>query len=359
MQTTRKRTVEEIKDLTLEQFRALETHYGEWRAVAVRSGPTDHERVEKAIGRLYTVCGYDWPTFVWYESPREMLTFLATGLGRFGRVPLRDSLCQPLRLEREEVELRKCFRPMLWGLSTVPFGGLLDQQPALIMDFLPEWIRRVMVQCLNEIAVGLELDWISYHDFCERRLGVQYEPRRLERIRLWSEICQTAYWWAPYEGTCFVSDRPTTIHLDRRERFHNLKGPAMAFSDGWSLYAIHGSSVSERLVMSPDTVKLEDLPLDTDLEVLHATIELLGHERFLKAANAKLMHEDSFGRLHRIQFYDMEPLLLVDVVNSTPEPNGTVKHHFLRVPPVIETAHEGVAWSFGQRRKDYGPAIQT
>ena len=73
--------------------------------------------------------------------------------------------------------------------------------------------------------------------------------------------------------------------------------------------------------------ELEDLPLDTDLEVLHATIELLGYERFLKAAKAKLMHEDGFGRLHRIQFFDMEPLLLVEVVNSTPEPNGTVKHN--------------------------------
>ena len=85
--------MEEIKDLTPEQFRALETHYREWRAVAVRSGPTDHERVEKAIGKLYTVCSYDWPTFVWYESPREMLMSLATSLLRFGRVALKDSLC--------------------------------------------------------------------------------------------------------------------------------------------------------------------------------------------------------------------------------------------------------------------------
>ena len=111
--------------------------------------------------------------------------------------------------------------------------------------------------------------------------------------------------------------------------------------------------------MKPDAVGFEDLPLNTDLEVLHATIELLGYERFLKAAKAKLMHEDGFGRLHRIQFYDMEPLLLVEVVNSTPEPNGTVKHNLLRVPPMTETAHEGVAWSFGQRSKDYDPTIQT
>jgi hypothetical protein len=351
--------VAEIKDLTPQQFRALETHCREWRAVAVRSGRTDHERVEKSIRKLYTACGYYWPTFVWHKSPCEMLMSLDSSQGRFGGVPLRDSLSQSLRLEREEVELRKRFFPMHWGLSTLPFERFRDQQPALIMESLSERIRRVMVQCLNEIEVGLELNSILYHDFCQRRLGVRYESRRLERIRLWSEISQTGCWWAPYETTCFVSDRPTAICLDRRERLHNLSGPAMEFGDGWSLYAIHGSAVSERLIMKPDAVGLEDLPLDTDREVIHATIELLGHERFLKAANAKLMHEDSFGRLHRIRFFDMEPLLLVEVVNSTPEPNGTVKHHLLRVPPAIETAHEGVAWSFGQRWKDYDPAIQT
>ena len=336
MQTTRKRTVEEIKDLTPEQFRTLETHYREWRAVAVRSGRTDHERVEKSIRKLYTACGYYWPTFVWYKSPREMLMSLATSLGRFSIIPLRDSLCQPLRLEREEVELRKCFQPMLWGLSTVPFDGFLDQQPALIMDSLQEWIRRrVMAQCLNEIAVGLELDWISYHDFCQRRLGVQYESRRLERIRLWSEISQTAYWWAPYEDICFVSDRPTAIYLDRRERLHNLRGPAMAFSDGWSLYAIHGSSVSERLVMKPDTVKLEDLPLDTDLEVLHATIELLGHERFLKVAKAQLMHEDI--RRARQHVADRSNAGIVPDAWSTIGPRSLPRHY--RLGPGIPTYH--------------------
>jgi hypothetical protein len=351
--------VKEIKDLTPEQLRALETHYREWRAIVVRSGPTDRERVQKAIGKLYADCGFGWPAFAWYESPREMLTSLAASQGHVGRVPLRDSLCQPLRLEREEVELQKSFQPMLWSPSTVPFDGFLDQQPGLIMESLSDGIRRVMIQCLNEIAVGFELDWILFHDFCQHRLGIQYESRGLEQIRLWSEICQTAYWWAPYETICLVADRPTAICLDQRERLHSLRGPAMAFGDGWSLYAIHGSAVSEGLVMNPDAVKLEDLPLDSDLEVLHATIDLLGHQRFLKAANAKLIHEDNFGKLHRVRFFDMEPLLLVEVINSTPEPNGTVNHHLLRVPPETETAHGAVAWTFGRRAIDYEPEVET
>lgn len=133
----------------------------------------------------------------------------------------------------------------------------------------------------------------------------------------------------------------------------------MAFNDGWSLYAIHGSFVSERLVMQPEEVSLNDLPLDTDLEVLHATIELLGHEHFLSAARAKLVQEDDFGRLYRIHYYDYEPLLLVEVMNATPEQDGFVRRHLLRVPPEVETAQEAVAWSFGRRTKEYDPVVQT
>lgn len=348
-----------IQQLMPEQVRMLETHYREWRAVAARSGAADRNVVQNAIGKLYAASGHDWPSFVWCESPRELLTSLAKTLGLFGLVPLRDSLLDALRLEASEVEARKCFRPMLSGLGTVPFKEFLDQQPALVTETLPQSLRTLMIGRLNEMCIGLEFDWISHHDFCDRHLGVKYESGRLERIRLWSEIGKSCYWWAPYESTCFVSDRPTEIHLDTRERLHNLRGLAMAFSDGWSLYAIHGSFVSELLVMHPDEVGLEDLPLDESLEVLHATIEMLGHEGFLAAAKAQLVQEDDFGRLYRIQFHDCEPLLMVEVANATPDPDGTARRHLLRVPPETESAHEGVAWSFGRRVGDYGPVVQT
>jgi len=345
--------------LKTEQIRMLEIHYREWRAIARRCGSADRRLAQSAIGKLYTISGHDWPSIIWCESPRKLLSQLSKTHGRFGLVPLRDSLMQPLRLEPAEVELRKSCGPMLWGLGSAPFERFLDQQPGLVMETLPQALRRLMIGCANELGIGLEFDWIAYHDFCDRHLNVVYEPGRLSRIRLWAEIYKSCYWWAPYETTCFVSDRPTEIHVDGRERLHNLRGPAMAFSDGWSLYSIHGSFVSQRLVNHPDEIRLEDLPLDENLEVLHATIELLGHERFLAAAKAKLLQQDEFGRLYRIPFFDYEPLLLLEVVNASADADGSMRHHLLRVPPEMETAHEAVAWTFGQRAKDYAPVVQT
>ena len=56
---------------------------------------------------------------------------------------------------------------------------------------------------------------------------------------------------------------------------------------------------------------------------------------------------------------DDEPLVMVEVVNSTAEPDGTYKDYFLRVPPDIETARAAVAWTFDVEPERYRVEVQT
>jgi hypothetical protein len=50
---------------------------------------------------------------------------------------------------------------------------------------------------------------------------------------------------------------------------------------------------------------------------------------------------------------------MVEVLNSTPEPDGTRKTYFLRVPPNLRTAREAVAWTFGLAGSQYRPERET
>jgi Domain of unknown function (DUF6745) len=336
-----------MEDLTPEQLRALvETHCREWREVAVRRGPADRARAQGCIGELYAGAGYKRPSFIWHESPRGLLATLLTG-SRLA--PLLDSLRRPLQLDSEYVA-RSLFQPL-----PSAFEGLLG----LIFDSLPAPSGKLLLKCLNEISVGLELDRIVYHDFCQRHLDAPYKPARVRQIRLWSEIARACYWWAPYESFCLASDPPAMVSMDRQERPHSVTGPAMTFSDGWSLYAIHGWAASERLIMAPDEVTLEDLPFACETEVLRATIELLGCERFLAAGRAQLVHEDAFGKLYRIHLPPYEPLVMVAAANAIAEPDGSSKRHLLRVPPDTKTAREALAWTLGRHASNYAPKLQT
>ena len=50
---------------------------------------------------------------------------------------------------------------------------------------------------------------------------------------------------------------------------------------------------------------------------------------------------------------------MVEVRNSTPEPDGAFKTYFLRVPPDIQTARAAVAWTFSKDEADYEPQQQS
>jgi hypothetical protein len=88
-------------------------------------------------------------------------------------------------------------------------------------------------------------------------------------------------------------------------------------------------------------------------------LEYYGYERYLKEAGAHKVAQDECGILWRLSFADDEPLTMVEVLNSTPEPDGTSRVYWLRVPPQTRTPREGVAWTFGLTEAEYHPSIQT
>ena len=68
--------------------------------------------------------------------------------------------------------------------------------------------------------------------------------------------------------------------------------------------------------------------------------------------------EDETGILWR-QRWRWEAWAAVEVVNGTPEPDGTYKRYFLQVPPTVRTPREGVAWSYGLSERQYRLVIRT
>lgn len=47
------------------------------------------------------------------------------------------------------------------------------------------------------------------------------------------------------------------------------------------------------------------------------------------------------------------PTVMVEVINSTAEPDGSFHHHFLRVPPNMTTPQQAVAWTFGVTGREW------
>ncbi|GAA3133068.1 DUF6745 domain-containing protein [Nonomuraea salmonea] len=172
-------------------------------------------------------------------------------------------------------------------------------------------------------------------------------------------VAEQAGWWWPYERVAVVTERPVELHLDDLGRLHRAEGPALAFADGFALHAWHGMPVPAGFGAAMTALTPERIRAEPNAELRRAMLEHFGPERYLAESGAEPLHSDETGVLWRVELAGDEPLTMVEVVNSTPEPDGTRRTYFLRVPPWTERARQGVAWTFGVAEDDYHPERET
>ena len=197
-----------------------------------------------------------------------------------------------------------------------------------------------------------------FYDFCGR-LGVPYGPEARRLLRLWLAQCRETHWWIECNGIVFAADRPRVLTLDAHGRLHNESGPALEYGDGFALCAIHGVWVEEDCVLHPERISVERIEGEHNVEVRRVLIGLYGHARYLTDSGATLVQQDARGKLWRKRRSEDTDLVMVEVVNATPEPDRSVRTYLLRVPPHLKTASDAVAWTFGLRSSEYHPRTET
>jgi hypothetical protein len=181
-----------------------------------------------------------------------------------------------------------------------------------------------------------------------------------DHARAYEGTIESACWWWPHTHFVMVCNRPQEIHREQvapkgwsSHRLHREDGPAVRFADGWSMWAIHGVRVTEQIVMAPETLTVEQIDAEQNAEVKRVMLERFGFDRWVrdKGARERGRDTDSIGK-ERILWEapgetEDEPLVVVQVTNSTPEPDGEHKSYWLRVPPETRTPAEAVAWTWG------------
>jgi hypothetical protein len=185
------------------------------------------------------------------------------------------------------------------------------------------------------------------------------ELGRLDGLHGLAMMAAEAGWWWPYEDLVIVSERPRELHRDETGRLHRGDGPALAFPGGFELHAWRGMPVPAGFVASLAALTAETIAGEENAELRRVMLEVYGFERYIAEAGGTMADRDTMGVLWRIDMPGDEPAVIVEVVNSTPEPDGTSRTYWLRVPPRTRTAREAVAWTFGLTAEEYQPAKET
>jgi hypothetical protein len=187
-----------------------------------------------------------------------------------------------------------------------------------------------------------------------------------------AQLCANAGSFWIYSDVIVICQRPERLHLDPQGRAHHSDGPAIVYRDGFSVYASRGTHIPARVYTAPMEITVADIDKETSPEVRRVMLAKMGVERYLAHAEAEKIDEDETGILWRRQRTERfriggwrdeisraRTLCFVEVINGTPEPDGTFKHYYLRVPPNMQTAREAVAWTYGLSADDYHPERRT
>ncbi|MBW8484860.1 DUF6745 domain-containing protein [Actinomadura parmotrematis] len=331
-----------------------------WQDAAFATGPADRPRAEAGVRAAYAAAGLPAPEhFVWTDSPAEAARAATTiGAGDLG-ASVRDAV-RTAPWEAVRADAYAELGPQGWAEAWAATGGPLWEQTSTLVTRIRQGIgdddggddetRAAQRAATLDAVLGQhEAAWLALFD----SLGL------LDPLAGLAEVARSAGWWWPFERIAILSERPTELHRDEPGRLHNGAGPALAYPDGFALHAWRGMPIPADFVASLGGLTTARIDAEGNAELRRVMLEIFGYDRYLAETGARPLHRDATGVLWRIDLPGDEPVVMVEVVNSTPEPDGTSRVYHLRVPPGTRTAREGVAWTFGLGEEEYRPLRET
>jgi hypothetical protein len=327
-----------------------------WRAVAAATGAADRGAAEDGVRLAYRSAGLAEPEqIVWADSPKAAVEVVEK-LVDAGRSVRDEVRTRPWAEERRRMydELGPADWSSLWSAT----GAQLWETTAALAERIrtgvvaalaesPEDESDVRLVLLDAVLGQHDAAWLAAFD------------GRGDRLDGLAEVARHAGWWWPYERTVVISERPETLHRDEAGRLDRGDGPALSYRDGFALYAWRGMPVPAEFLAELTALTPERIREEENAELRRVMLEFYGYDRYLTESGAEPVHRDETGILWRIALDGDEDVVMVEVVNSTPEPDGTHRTYWLRVPPSIRTAKDGVAWTFGLDGEAYAPLRQT
>lgn len=343
-----------IGKLTPGQIDLFPKYVREWTDIGLSCEPLDYDAAVYAATRAYAAAGLKPPArFIVCDSP---LSGAQTAVGLRG-----SSVAAPVA---DSVLCRAAWKT--WGSVSIPVTATVNNsvwEPVAIS--VHNLVSVPVMMAVRDSVVddsvygGHDAPWLSFYAYMREVLGLVEQTEPLVPLMQIAKVCGG---WIPYENVCILQHRHSELHRDENGRLHNPNGMAVAYRDGWGVYAWHGIRVPEAIITGDPIVEYK---ATGNAEHQRVLIEKMGPERFISEIGADPVGVDGYGTLYRVNGEDFNTQI-VEVVNGTPNPDGTDKTYWLTVPVLdeltgrlIRTPHDAVAWTYGLTAEQYAPQVRT
>ena len=360
--------------LTPAQKAQLQLTSDRWMALRRSTAAVDRPAAEAGVGLAYRLAGLPPPerivwcggpihlSMLWLEAvkknrcganvrnrlvtqPLEAAGRAIGGNRRFdwrtGVDPARLAARDPLGIEVNDAVLSaaESFRPGFW--SQLWHNTVRQWARSTPFDRHPSFTLAGMSQH--------DTGWIAHYQFLHDVCGYERETANL--AGLW-QVAANMGWMVPHERVCWLSERHDRLKGDIQGRLHCGDGPALHYGDGWMVHAWKGVHVPAWIIRERARITPTEIAKQKDRVIRRCMIDIMTPEKYIATGDPIAMSHDETGILWKKRWH-LDMWAAVEVINGTPELDGSLKHYFLQVPADVTSAREAVAWTYGMSVSQY------
>jgi hypothetical protein len=306
-----------LTKLSDEQIARFPEFVDRWTKIGLCTDPANRQDAESAIAMMYRAANLEPPKkIIWCGSPlsqglvRSIILnkkFLDS-VGASVWDSVGDSVMDSVRdsvMDSVRDSVRASVRDSV-GASVR--ASVRDSVRASVWDSVRDSVWdsvRASVGASVWASVGAsvygshEAGWLSFYRYFYDACALVEQTKKLDGLCL---LAKSAGWALPHKNICWVSERHCVLERDERGRLHSLTGPAVAYPDGWAIYAFHGVRVPSHWIERANTLTASDVFKEQNAEVRRAGCEIIGWDRVIAGIDAKLIDADGdefIGTLYR------------------------------------------------------------
>jgi len=330
-------------DITLtEAQKALFPAYlDKWLKIGFRSGPADRAKAELGVATAYSQAGFPPPErILWLGSPFAGALF-DTAI-QFASKQMPESVTTPIP---------SAAKPILTSVHNA-LSTVIDP---LVLSINDLWTLAHHLNISNVSYGQHDAAILCFYDFFAEVCGIE-DCKKLSGL---NQIAESSGWWWAYDKLAVMTEPPLKLTLDDRGNFHADTDWALLYPDGFGICSVHGVTVPPWIILEPSSISVAHIDAEQNVEIRRIMLNKFGWGRYILDSGATVVDQDDWGTLYRKEVPGDESLVMIKVVNSTPEPDGHFKDYLIRVPPTITKARKAVAWHIDMAAQDYIPNVET
>jgi len=362
-----------ITKLTAAQEARLVEFREEWRQIGLCCDPADFDAGDEVIRGFYKRLGKDAPIILHFSSPAMCelaVNFVFAALKDGGDSQLRSQLDSQLGSQLRSQLYIQLYSQLDSQLGSQLYSQLDSQLYIQLRSQLRSQLGSQLYSQLDSQLGSLKSyfltnrwgsqHWCSWEAFYlfGHEIGVQYKAENIALLLEWARLSKSVGWWAPWDGICFVSDRPRRVQFDAENRLHCETGKAVEYSDSWGVSAWHGTRVPDEWITDRASLTAKIALTQENLELRRAAIEIVGWHNVLRELGATVVDEDEnpeHGTLVEVQLPDLPRRSRFIHVQC-----GTGREFAIGVPNECQTVFEAQAWMAGMPVSKFQyPTIRT